>query len=259
MKTKFLSVNYVLSILTVMFALLVSVTDVSAAIGTYEIVCGQTAKGQAIKCNTGTHKCVSCTERAIDGIWRWFTPVNRVNTTFSCKPKDYKLPKNCSVSQAGGLVGESYTQWGGPLLNVETGIDEGTQCVTNNFLAMYTATCYSCEIVETLAAAFIKAAAQAYDVSKDLANAVLVVGMIIWVAIFVLKNLSSFTTVEPRKMIQDLLIMLFKIYVVFVIVNSGIPTILHYTMEPIMIAGTDFADVMVGDVAPNGYISEGEK
>ena len=61
----------------------------------------------------------------------------------------------------------------------------------------------------------------------------------------VLKNISSFTTVEPMKMIQDLLIQLFKVFLAFVIVNSGIPTILHYTMEPIMLAGTDFGSAIL--------------
>lgn len=235
--------------LTAILVFMATVSDVSAAIGDFEIVCGQTVKGQAVKCNTGTHQCVACEHHTIKRRWlRWAG--DRQTTVFSCVAKGVKLGRGCSVTTKGGLRGEAHTQ----LLFMKVAKDEGAECITNNFLSMYTSTCYSCEIVETLSSAFIKAGAKAYDVSKDAANAILVVGMIIWIAIFVLKNISAFTTVEPRKMIQDLMFMLFKIYVAFVIVNSGIPTILHYTMEPLMIAGTDFADAIVGEVAPDGSI-----
>ena len=110
---------------------------------------------------------------------------------------------------------------------------------------MYTSTCYSCEIVETLVSAFTKAAAKAYQVSREAGNAILVLGMILWIAFFVLKNISAFTTVEPMKMLQDLLVQLFKIFLAFVIINSGIPTILHYSLEPIMNAGTDIGSTIL--------------
>jgi len=129
--------------------------------------------------------------------------------------------------------------------------EQEKECITSNFIASYTSTCYSCDIVKTLSSAFIRAAAKAYDVSREAANAILVVGMILWIAIYVLKNISSFTTVEPRQMVQGLLVQFFKIFVAFTIINSGIPTILHYTMEPLMLAGTNFGDAILSS-APIG-------
>lgn len=237
-----------LPIMSVLFSLALGISDASAEIGSYSIVCGKTAKGQAVNCDTSTHKCYSCEHHTHPRGLRWLG--DRVTNTFSCLNKDINPPSNCSYSGTGGLVGESHTQ----VLFFETAKKEGVECITNNFLAMYTSSCYSCEIIETLASAFIKAAAKAYDVSKEAANAILVVGMIIWIAIFVLKNVSSFTTAEPRKMIQELLVQLFKIYIAFVIINSGIQTILHYTMEPLMLAGTDFADAILIEAAPSGEI-----
>ena len=124
-------------------------------------------------------------------------------------------------------------------------------CITSTFIESYTSTCYSCDIAKTLASAFIRAAASAYEVSKEAANAVLVVCTILWIGIYVLKNITSFSTVEPRQMIQGLLVQFFKIFIAFAIINSGLPTILHYTMEPLMIAGTDFGDAII-QTAPGG-------
>ena len=64
----------------------------------------------------------------------------------------------------------------------------------------------------------------------------------------------GFLQTVKLKMIQELLVQLFKIYIAFVIINSGIQTILHYTMEPLMLAGTDFADAILIEAAPSGEI-----
>ena len=203
-KANLSSVKFVLlTIFSAFFTICLNVSDANAAIGDMVIVCGKTANGQAVNCDTATHKCYDCEHHTHPKGFRWLG--DRETHVFTCLNKGVKKPSNCTASNKGGLEGESHTQ----VLFWETAKDEGVECITNNFLAMYTSSCYSCEIIETLASAFIKAAAQAYDVSREAGNAILVVGMIIWVAIFVLKNISSFTTAEPRKMIQDLLLQLF--------------------------------------------------
>lgn len=100
--------------------------------------------------------------------------------------------------------------------------------------------CFTCEIVQILISSFITAGAKAYEISKDLGNAVLLVGTILWLAIYVLKSVASLASVEPAKMLQDILTQLFKVLCAFVVINIGIQTILEYTLNPIMIAGTDF-------------------
>lgn len=208
-----------------------------AQIGSYTIVCGHTGRGQVVECNTGTHRCLKCRNKR-----GWFV-AKTVYYTFSCVSRSSDVPSNCEVSNVGGVYGDVDLKIFGASVNKFH--VEGKQCITKNLMSMYSSTCYSCEIVEILASAFIRAAAKAYDVSKEAGNAILVVGMILWIGIFVLKNISSFSTVEPMKMLQDLMLQLFKILVAFVILNSGIPTILHYTMEPIMLAGTDFGNTIL--------------
>lgn len=233
-------------ILFSMFMLTINTQVSHAAIGEYSIVCGTTAKGQDMMCDMSTHKCVKCKTRLNRGLASLVA--QHVQYDFKCINKDISPGPDCSVSNAGGRSGSSSTR----ILAFTIAENEGNECVTNNFLAMYTSTCYSCEIVETLSSAFIRAAAKAYGVTREAANAILVVGMILWIAIYVLKNITSFTTVEPRQMVQGFLVQFFKIFIAFTVINSGIPTILHYTMEPLMIAGTDFADAILMYSAPTG-------
>lgn len=232
--------KYFLCRICLLFATLVIAllhfNDANAALGNYTIICGQTTGGQPINCNMETHRCYSC--KKAKGLL-----VRTITYEYQCLSRSAPVPRKCEISNTGGMVGNSDVRIVG--LKMAGLHREGSNCVTENFKAMYTSTCYSCEIVEILSSAFIKAAAKAYQVSREAGNAILVVGMILWVAFFVLKNISAFTTVEPMKMLQDLLIQLFKLLLAFVIVNAGIPTILHYTLEPIMNAGTDFASAII--------------
>lgn len=230
-----------------LFCLFLSISNSLAEIGNYKITCGKTAKGQAVECDTSTHKCLRC-KGGLPDVVNFLLPIDHVSYYFQCINKSTDVPRKCEVSNSGGLEGESYTT----VYGFEVAKDEGVECITNNFLSMYTSTCYSCEIVETLASAFVRAAGKAYDVSRQAGNAILVVGLLIWVAVFVLKNITSFSTVEPRQMIQALMIQFFKVFIAFTILNSGIQTILHYTLEPIMLAATDFGDAIMIEATPNG-------
>ena len=224
------------ALFTTIMITLIHLNDAQAALGSYTIICGQTTGGQPINCNMETHRCYSC--KKAQGLI-----IRTITYEYQCINKSAPVSSKCEVSNTGGMVGNSDVRIIG--LKISGLHKEGSNCVTENFKSMYTSTCYSCEIVEVLSSAFIKAAAKAYQVSREAGNAILVVGMILWVAFFVLKNISAFTTVEPMKMLQDLLIQLFKLLLAFVIVNAGIPTILHYTLEPIMNAGTDFASAII--------------
>ena len=209
-----------------------------AALGEgYSIVCGESPSGQPIQCDLSTHRCYLCKVTIRNGL------AKSVRNVYNCINRNSDIPKNCTVSNSGGVSGTSDVRILG--LKISGLHQEGQNCVTENFKAMYTSTCYSCEIVETLASAFIKAAAKAYQVSREAGNAILVLGMMLWVGFFVLKNISAFTAAEPMKMLQDLLVQSFKVFLAFVLINVGISSILHYTLEPIMNAGTDIADTII--------------
>lgn len=236
--------NPCIALVAFLLALFIFSGTAAALDDDYTIVCG-TVGNQPVNCNMGTQRCYLCVVKSGNFLLKTETEV------FRCLSKDAKVPWRCSSSSIGGISGSSKTKILGLRIS---GLDkQGQKCITSNLKAMYGSTCYSCEIVETLSSAFIKAAAKAYQVSREAANAILVVASLIWIAFYILKSVSSFTTVEPRKMIQDLMIQFFKIYLAFVIINSGIQTILHYTLEPIMNAGTDWGSAII---AANTGVSE---
>lgn len=242
-----------LALLTLFAALLTTAKSAVALDNNYTIVCG-TVGNKPVNCDMSTHRCYLCTKKNSLKAAIFISIFEHTSEEFSCLSRDAKVPRGCKVANAGGISGSSKTKILG--LRVSDLDSEGQKCITSNLKAMYASTCYSCEIVETLSSAFIKAAAKAYQVSREAANAILVVASLLWVALYILKSVSSFTTVEPRKMIQDLMIQFFKIYLAFVIINSGIQTILHYTLEPIMNAGTDWGSAIISantGVSANSY------
>ena len=204
------------------------------------IICGLATNGDPIYCPRETSYCYLCEEE----IRYYIFNIKEHKTEYRCLSKTVPVPKNCTRADSGGKTGEGYTSIFG-FLELSSSRDKGQMCVVDNFKTIYFSTCYSCEIVSVLISAFIRAGAKAYEVSRQAGNAILVVALILWIGFFVLKNISSFTTVEPMKMLQDLLVQLFKVFLAFVILNSGIQTILHYTLEPIVMAGTDFGSVIL--------------
>ena len=266
--------------LTFVFVLIffVSATQAFGAAKEQIILCGHTSRGTPVECNMDNNVCVVCNKslwqqvgESIKGsltnplspflsagsaVWSFFTGKESFNaakhnvlynesetTTYTCQAKNAAIPKGCSISTIGGISGQTRKSALFGLITLKT--VNGNECNFDNIKTVYLADCFSCQIIETLASAFIKAAAKAYDVSRQAANAILLVGMLLWIGFFVLKNISSFSTVEPMKMLQDLFIQFFKALVAYVVINAGIPTILHYTLEPIMLAATNFADTIV--------------
>ena len=151
--------------------------------------------------------------------------------------------------------GGTQTQVSSGINGWETSITSGQACLTATFKQKYKS-CYPCEVIIVLFSAFLTAASAAYDATKQAANAILIVASILWIAGFAMKNVSSFTSVEPMKMLQDLFIKFFKIILAFVIINSGLQTILHYSLVPIINAGTDFANAIListSDYTPDLY------
>lgn len=202
------------------------------------IICGVTTKGENIQCDTSVNKCIRCANHSTSRAFRWVH--DTVKYEYRCVNKEFDLTKYCEVTLSGGGEGDSYEK----TLFWRHNEEEGTNCIVSNFSQKYSY-CYGCEVVETLAEAFIFAAGKAYNVSKQASNIILIVLTLIWLSIFALKNVSSFASVEPMKMLQELMVQLFKIVLAFVIVNAGIETILHYSLVPLMNAGTDLGDAIL--------------
>lgn len=213
----------------------------------HALVCGDTDN-----CDTATHKCLACKTRApVINLSLW-----KVGKTFRCVDKNLEVPKKCEVTTSGGRTGDTKLKLFG-LLTLKT--SKGEECIVSNFKEKYQ-DCYACEVIRTLASVFIAVAGQTYNVSREAANIILVVASVLWLVGFGLKNVSSFAALEPMKMLQDLFVQLFKIILAFVIINSGLQTILHYSLNPIITTGTDFASAIsmsVQDYTPPTYSDDG--
>ncbi|MBR2299254.1 MAG: hypothetical protein IJ870_01610 [Alphaproteobacteria bacterium] len=220
-----------------------------------KILCGYDKDNNEVECNLTKQKCIRCTntKKGVGNIIVMGLTGGAVKTkvqTYQCVSQSQSVPSNCELAMSGGLKGDQWTNhlWG---LVSSAHVDQDT-CVVYNYFVKY-ANCYGCVVVQTLTSAFVRAAAKAYDVSKQAGNAILIVGMMIWLALFALKNVSSFATIEPMQMLQQFLVQCFKVILAMVILNSGLETILHYTLVPIITTGTDIADTITANVS--GVIS----
>lgn len=130
--------------------------------------------------------------------------------------------------------------------NVETNIGLEEEKLTNaacdiqGMRRRYQASCYSCIIIKTLITTFMDAASNVQDITTDASTKILQLGLMIWLAFFALKNVTSLTNVEPGSMINTLFTMLFKCFVAYVFITSGITAFMMYIIEPIMDAGASY-------------------
>lgn len=114
------------------------------------------------------------------------------------------------------------------------------KCLIADMQEKYQSKCYACVIVKTLLETFLVACSQVYDLTSEAGSKILVMGGFIWLAFFALKNVSSFANVEPGAMVNTLFVFLFKVMVAYIVINSGLTTIIHYTINPLVTAGADY-------------------
>lgn len=116
----------------------------------------------------------------------------------------------------------------------------------------YQSNCYSCIIVKTLIETFMSACAVAYDVTSEAGVKLLTLGALIWMAFFVMKNVSSLANVEPGAMVNTLAVFLFKVMVAYIFITSGLGVLVKYFVNPFLTAGADFGLALMattGDIS----------
>lgn len=116
----------------------------------------------------------------------------------------------------------------------------------------YQSKCYSCVIVKTLIETFMSACATAYDATSEAGVKLLTLGALIWMAFFVMKNVSSLANVEPGAMVNTLAVFLFKVMVAYIFITSGLGVLVKYFVNPFLTAGADFGMALMattGDIS----------
>ena len=99
--------------------------------------------------------------------------------------------------------------------------------------------CWSCDVVFTLMMSMSDVAGTLFDATFSLSKIILGGGACIWIAVYFLKTLGSFTTQDPAKVIDGLLLFCFKVALMYALINSGIEAIVHYIVNPLLGFGFD--------------------
>lgn len=115
--------------------------------------------------------------------------------------------------------------------------------------------CYSCVIIKTLLETFLNACSKAYDITSEAGVKLLELGALVWMAFFVMKNVSSLSNIEPGAMMNTLTVFLFKVMVAYILITSGLGVLVKYTINPLLTAGADMGIAYTSAVS---YKSEAE-
>ncbi len=133
---------------------------------------------------------------------------------------------------------------------------EGTSCDYQNFMPEPD-TCYFCPLFKVLFNTASELAQKTYNALKDGIAAVVVVCFALWIALFVLRQISSLEAKKPGKMIQEILIQTFRVLFVVVVLKLGYAQILKLTITPIFDSGMAYAQLVSGAHTCSGSYIEG--
>ena len=119
------------------------------------------------------------------------------------------------------------------------------ECNRERMDAIYKSGCYACDVVSALIGSFMTACTYLYDVSKDAGVKLLALGIMLWIAFYVLQQLSSLKNLEPAAMVNDMLKMAFKVLGAYLVINAGIDFFINYAVVPFMSFGAEFGMAML--------------
>ncbi len=105
--------------------------------------------------------------------------------------------------------------------------------------------CWYCTVVIVMTNAFLESANTALPVMQTLGKLVVKLGFSIWLAFFILQQISSMGGISTGKMLQEILTMGFKCAFATYAISDGISFITTYILNPIMITGTDIGSALL--------------
>ena len=122
------------------------------------------------------------------------------------------------------------------------GIEKLMGCPTTaQYKARYTAGCWTCLVFEPLTSAFLWAADKGLAVTQSAGKMLLLMGSLLWLAFWALKNVSSFTELQVGNILNDLLKFCFKVALAYIFIVNSSTAIGQYFIKPIMGVGASIA------------------
>ncbi|MBQ2811560.1 MAG: type IV secretion system protein [Alphaproteobacteria bacterium] len=109
--------------------------------------------------------------------------------------------------------------------------------------------CWFCPMFKALFNTASTIAKKSYEALAGDIAILVVVGFAIWVSVYVLKQVSAFEVKDPRKMLQEILLQAFRVFLVVIILKGSYFQIIHLTLEPVFKTGMTFVQTVTGSGA----------
>ena len=106
-------------------------------------------------------------------------------------------------------------------------------------------TCLFCGIFRTLFNTTSKMAGMAFETLSDSIAILVALGMALWLAFYVLKQISSFETKDPRNMMKEILNQAFVVIVVLLLLKMTSEDFMNLLLAPIFETGIDLAKMII--------------
>ena len=112
--------------------------------------------------------------------------------------------------------------------------------------------CWYCKVVTMMTNAFLSAAVNALSVCVELGLLILKLGFAIWLAYYILQQVSSIAPIKMGEMLETILVMGFKVALAGLVINYAQETLASLIVNPIMLTGIDYGKQIL-----NGVLSAG--
>ena len=120
----------------------------------------------------------------------------------------------------------------------------GRDCSVSNYRNSFK-DCIFCSIFATLFNTASQLAARAYPVLEQGIEALVLVGMALWLAMLVLKYVSNFETKDPRNLVKEIFNQAFVVIVVIIVLRAGATQLMNLILTPIFETGMQLAQLAV--------------
>ena len=114
----------------------------------------------------------------------------------------------------------------------------------------YMGSCYSCVIVSALINTFMQVAEKLAPIMQLAGTRLLIIGIPLWLAFYIIQKLVSLVSLEPMKILNDLFKFFFKCLLAYVLITSGVRAISKLMVNPLLGAGADYGIGIVDSVMP---------
>lgn len=119
------------------------------------------------------------------------------------------------------------------------------ECNQGRMDTIYKSGCYPCKVIKTLISSFMNGVTFLEDVSVRAGTRILLIGFLLWIAFYIMQQVSSFKDIEPRDMINNLLIMAFKVLGAYIVIQAGFKIFVDFVVVPFLGWGIDFGTYLL--------------